>query len=117
MAGPFWPAGTNVINTLLFLQVAQHSCFYVQNKVVVTRKSGPALPDGPPPLGESGGRASQDPDCVPVGYAILLGSKITAPPVRAHTPGALEPNAALQQPWSWRNLEQRACLAGTHPLP
>ena len=28
MAGVFWPAGTKVINTLLFLQVAQHSCFY-----------------------------------------------------------------------------------------
>lgn len=46
MAGVFWPAGTKVINTLLFLQVAQHSCFYAENEVVVTWRRGPALSGG-----------------------------------------------------------------------
>ena len=46
MAGPSRPAGTNVINTPLFLQVAQHGCFYAQNKVAVTQRYGPALSGG-----------------------------------------------------------------------
>lgn len=46
MVGVFWPAGTNAINTLLFLQVAQHSCFYAESEVVVTWRRGPALSGG-----------------------------------------------------------------------
>lgn len=46
MAGVFWPAGTNAINTLLFLQVAQHSCFCAESEVVVTWRRGPALSGG-----------------------------------------------------------------------
>lgn len=32
MAGLSWPAATTVINTFVFLQVAQHSCLYAQNE-------------------------------------------------------------------------------------
>ena len=55
MAGVFWPAGTNVVNTLLFLQVAQHSCFYAENEVVITWRRGPVLFGGCLSVGEGWG--------------------------------------------------------------